>query len=791
MISLNWVKDYIDIENEDLNELAVKITKAGVNVEKVISKRINNLVIGKVISCEMHPDSDHLHICMVDTGSETLQIVCGAPNVREGLKVIVALPGAILPGNFEIKKGTIRGVESNGMLCALFELGVEEKNDENYAKGIHEVEDNIEVGTDANIYLGTDDTNYELDVHKHRNNDCYYHIGFAYEIASILNKKVTLPDLQYSEIEDDIKDHFTLEVNTSKCPYYLAKMVKDIKVGPSPEFIRKRLVSAGMRSINNVVDISNYVMLEFGQPMHFFDYDKLGNKILVRDAKENEEVITLDGKNRVLTSNDIVITDTNKPVCIAGVMGGENTEVDDNTKTILIESAIFDGISIRNTANRLNLKSEASIRYGKGLNYEYTKMAIDRACYLLEKYAGAKVLTGIVSHDKLDKTPKQITFESKEVSNLLGLALTNEDIKTELDRLGFEYEYKDNKFIATIPNRRLDIDPYVNDIAEEIGRLYGYHNLKSTLPKTNTRRGVYVGDVGIRKDVSKRLRTLGLNECKTYTLTTPDMAKMFKYDNRESIVLPNPISVDKSVIRTSILPSLLNTYQYNKSRGVKDVLIYEIAKTYDTNYQEVSKVAMLLKGSYLSNSWQGINVNVDFYVVKGIIENLFNYLGFKNRYSFEVVSVPELHPGISAKILVDREEIGIIGKLHPNISNDDIYVCEFSLTSLYNKKIKPIKYKETSKYPSIVKDVSFIVDKDTTAIDIENTIKKSGGRLLESINVFDYYSGDKIDLDKKSLAFKLTFTDSSRTLEEKEVMDIFNKIISDVVTKHNAVLRDK
>ena len=791
MISLNWVKDYIDIENEDLNELAVKITKAGVNVEKVISKRINNLVIGKVISCEMHPDSDHLHICMVDTGSETLQIVCGAPNVREGLKVIVALPGAILPGNFEIKKGTIRGVESNGMLCALFELGVEEKNDENYAKGIHEVEDNIEVGTDANIYLGTDDTNYELDVHKHRNNDCYYHIGFAYEIASILNKKVTLPNLQYHEVEDDINNHFTLEVNTNKCPYYLAKMVKDIKVGPSPEFIRKRLVSAGMRSINNVVDISNYVMLEFGQPMHFFDYDKLGNKILVRDAKENEEVITLDGKNRVLTPNDIVITDTNKPVCIAGVMGGENTEVDDNTKNILIESAIFDGISIRNTANRLNLKSEASIRYGKGLNYEYTNMAIDRACYLLEKYADAKVLTGIVSHDKLDKTPKQITFESKEVSNLLGLTLTNEDIKTELDRLGFEYEYKDNKFIATIPNRRLDIDPYVNDIAEEIGRLYGYHNLKSTLPKTNTRRGVYVGDVGIRKDVSKRLRTLGLNECKTYTLTTPDMAKMFKYDNRESIVLPNPISIDKSVIRTSILPSLLNTYQYNKSRGVKDVLIYEIAKTYDTNYQEVSKVAMLLKGTYLSNSWQGININVDFYLVKGIIENLFNYLGFKNRYSFEVVSVPELHPGISAKILVDREEIGIIGKLHPNISNDDIYVCEFSLTSLYNKKIKPIKYKETSKYPSIVKDVSFIVDKDTMAIDIENTIKKSGGRLLESINVFDYYSGDKIDLDKKSLAFKLTFTDSSRTLEEKEVMDIFNKIISDVVTKHDAVLRDK
>ena len=791
MISLNWVKDYIDIENEDLNELAVKITKAGVNVEKVISKRINNLVIGSVISCEAHPDSDHLHICLVDVGNDKLQIVCGAPNVREGLKVIVALPGAVLPGGFEIKKGVIRGVESNGMLCALFELGIEEKNEETYAKGIHEVEEDVLVGMDANIYLGTDDTNYELDVHKHRNNDCYYHIGFAYEIASILNKKVKLPDSNYQEVSDNINDYFSLEVKTNKCPYYLAKMVKDIHIGPSPEFIRKRLVSAGMRSINNVVDISNYVMLEFGQPMHFFDYDKLGNKILVRDAKENEQVITLDGKSRVLTTDDIVITDNNKPVCIAGVMGGENTEVDDNTKTILIESAIFDGISIRNTANRLNLKSEASIRYGKGLNYEYTKMAIDRACHLLELYAGAKVLTGLVSYDVLDKTSKEIVFESKEVSNLLGLSLTNEDIETELNRLDFAYEYMDNKFKVTIPNRRLDIDPYVNDIAEEIGRLYGYHNLKSTLPKTNTRRGVYVGDVKIRKEVSKRLRMLGLNECKTYTLTSPDMAKMFKYDNMTNIVLPNPMSVDKSVIRTSILPSLLNTYEYNKSRGVKDVLIYEIAKTYDINYKEVSKVAILLKGSYLSNSWQGINVNVDFYLVKGIVENLFNYLGFKNRYTFEAVKLPELHPGVSAKILVDREEIGIIGKLHPNINNDDIYVCEFSLTSLYNKKIKSIKYKEVSKYPTVVKDVSFIVDKDIMAIDIENTIKKVGSRLLESVYVFDYYAGENIGSDKKSLAFKLTFSDSNRTLEEKEVMDIFNKIITEVSNKYQAILRDK
>ena len=790
MISLEWVSDYIDISGLDYHELAKKITEAGINIEKVITNKIDNLVIGEVTKCESIPNT-HLHVCLVDIKTEKLQIVCGAPNVKEQMKVIVAKDGAILPGGIEIKKSVIHNTESNGMLCALFELGLEEKNESTISKGIYEVPNTAQVGAPAMESLNLLSTVYELDIHKHRNNDCYYHIGFAYEIASILNKKVTLPSVTYKEVDDDVNNHIKLNVKTTRCPYYLGKIATNVKVKESPDFIKKRLHAVGMRSINNVVDISNYVMLEFGQPLHFFDKDLLGDNVIVRDATEHEELTTLDNTKRVLNNSDIVIANNAGPVCVAGVMGGLNTEVTTNTKNIFIESAIFDSVSIRNTAQKLNLKSEASIRYGKGLNYEYTKMAIDRACHLLEKYAGAKVLTGIVSHDKLDKTPKQITFESKEVSNLLGLTLTNEDIKTELDRLGFEYEYKDNKFIATIPNRRLDIDPYVNDIAEEIGRLYGYHNLKSTLPKTNTRRGVYVGDVGIRKDISKRLRTLGLNECKTYTLTTPDMAKMFKYDNRESIVLPNPISIDKSVIRTSILPSLLNTYQYNKSRGVKDVLIYEISKTYDTNYQEVSKVAMLLKGSYLSNSWQGININVDFYLVKGIIENLFNYLGFKNRYSFEVVSVPELHPGISAKILIDREEIGIIGKLHPNISNDDIYVCEFSLTSLYNKKIKPIKYKETSKYPSIVKDVSFIVDKDTMAIDIENTIKKSGGRLLESINVFDYYSGDKIDLDKKSLAFKLTFTDSSRTLEEKEVMDIFNKIISDVVAKHNAILRDK
>ncbi len=415
MISLNWVGDYIDIKDQDVNELALKITKAGINIEAVITHHMDNLVIGEIKEVEEHPDSDHLHVCKVNVGEEELQIVCGAPNVKKGLKVIVAKVGAILPGDFEIKKSKIRGVESCGMMCALFELGLEEKTDENYSKGIAELPKDAPVGEDPLVYLGLDDTLYDLDIHKHRNNDCYYHIGFAYEIACIINRKVTLPKLDFKVNKDNIKDSFKLSVDTDKCSYYMAREVRNVKIGESPDFIKKRLTAAGMRPINNVVDISNYVMLEFGQPLHFFDKDKLGDKIVVRDAKDNEEIVTLDGKTRVLNSDDIVITDGKKPVCIAGVMGGENTEVDENTKNILIESAIFNPVSIRYTSRKLDLPSEASIRYGKGLSYEYTEMASRRACHLLEKYAGAEVVDGYLLVDNEDHTEKKLTFKPIDV----------------------------------------------------------------------------------------------------------------------------------------------------------------------------------------------------------------------------------------------------------------------------------------------------------------------------------------------------------------------------------------
>ncbi len=787
MISLNWIKDYVNLDGEDVKELAVKITKAGLNIENVITNHIDNLVIGEVLECVNHPDSDHLHVCKVNTGKEVTQIVCGAPNVKAGIKVIVALPGAILPGDFEIKAGKIRGEESNGMICALFELGLEEKTEETYAKGIEILNDDAPVGENPIDYLGIEDTLYDLDYHKRRNNDVYYHIGFAYEVGTILGREVHLPLANYNEIDDDVNNHIKLTVETDKCQFYLGKMVKNVKIGESPEWIKKRLISAGMRPINNVVDISNFVMLEYCQPTHFFDADKLGKEVLVRTAND-ESIITLDGKERKLT-NDIVITDGVKPTCIAGVMGGENTEVDENTKNIFIEAAIFDAVSIRNTANRLQLKSEASIRYGKGLNYEYTIKAMERCCSLLEQYASGEVCKGVVKHDVIDKTPKKVSFTANDINKVLGITITDEDVKTELKRLDFEYQYDNGRFDVTIPNRRLDIEPNIADMAEEIGRLYGYHNLVSTLPKVKTRRGSYVGSVKIRKTISKRLRSLGLNEIKTYTLVSPEMAKLFKYDNKENALLPNPMSADKSVVRTTLIPSLMNTYEYNKARKVNDVLIYEIANTYDKDYKEDTKVAMLLKGNYISNNWQG-STKVDFYIVKGILENLLDYLGFKNRYSYQVDALPEMHPGVSATILIDREPVGMFGRIHPSVKKDEIYVAELSMTKLYEKQVKPLKYKEANKYPEITKDVAFVVKKDVTAGTLMDQIKKSGGRLLSDIDVFDIYVGENVGEDEKSIAFSLKFQDATRTLTDEEVMEVFNKIISDVETKTNAKLRN-
>ena len=485
-ISMNWVKDYVDLDGVDLKELANKITKAGVNVEKVITNNLNNLVVGNVLECS-DIEGTHLHLCKVDDGKEVRQIVCGAPNVKEGIKAILALPGAVLPHDITIKVGKIRGFESEGMLCALSELGLEEENGENRKKGIYILPSDAKTGDDALNYLGTNDTIYELDLNPNRNIDCTNHLGFAYEVASVLGKKVNLPSISTNPIKDNIYSYFSLDIETDNCTLYNSKMFMDVEIKESPSFIKERLINAGMRPINNVVDISNYVMLECGQPLHFFDKDKLGKKITVRMANDKEEIVTLDGKTRELICDDIVITDGKRAVCIAGVMGGENTEVDYNTKNILIESAIFNPYNTRYTSLRLNLRSEASLRYERGLNYENTSFAIERACHLLEKYANGKVLSGTITVDKIEKNIKKAKVTKDDVNKTLGLLMTNEDIERSLNNLGFEYEKDNDLYTVTIPNRRLDVEPHKQDLIEEIGRLYGYDSFNASKSRREKR----------------------------------------------------------------------------------------------------------------------------------------------------------------------------------------------------------------------------------------------------------------------------------------------------------------
>ena len=790
MISMNWVKDYVDLKNVDLNELADKITNAGVNIEKVTSYNLNNLVIGEILECENLKGSDHLHVCKVDTGKDVRQIVCGAPNARKGIKVVVSLPGAVLPGDVKIESSTIMGTKSDGMLCALSELGLEENTPENRLKGIYEVPNSVKTGIDAVEYFGLDDTVYTLDLNPNRNMDCTNHIGFAYEVASVLGKKVKMPKTDYKEIEDNIKDHFSLEINTPNCYIYNAKMVKGVKIKESPDFIKNRLVAAGMRSINNVVDISNYIMLEYGQPLHFFDKDKLGDKIAVRMAGDNETITTLDGKERNLTCDDIVITDGVKPVCIAGVMGGENTEIDDNTKNILIESAIFNPYNVRYTSLRLDLRSEASLRYEHGLNYEYCNEAIERACHLLEKYAGGKILSGKLQVDNVEKTEKKAKVTLEDINKTLGLDMTDEDVKKSLDNLNFSYTYKNKEYTVTIPNRRLDVEAHKQDLIEEIGRLYGYDKIVSKLPSLPTIRGKYTEGIDFRKKVSRRLRSLGLDEVLTYTLESEEESKLFNYNFGESVSVLRPLSSDKTVIRQSLIPALMKVYDYNKSRGVKDVCIYEIANVYKDVDVEDTKICILMHGKYLTNTWNKDNIEVDFYTLKGVVESLISYLGLMNRYNIYEKQVPEMHPYMTAEITIDKDPIGFMGKVHPNVSKDDLYVAELSLTKLLDKKVRPFKYHEISKYPSVTKDLAFIVDNYVRSGDIETTIKRTS-KLITKVEVFDLYTGENVDRDKKSLAYSVTFCDMNKTLSDEEVMEVFNKIIKEVTTNFNAVLRDK
>ena len=784
-LSTNFLKDYIDID-VDVKQLAEDMTRVG-NEYDSASNLINatKLVIGQITECEPHPDSDHLHLCKVNIGTEVLDIVCGAPNARTGLKVIVALDGAVLPEK-TIKKGMIRGQESNGMLCSIAELGLEHKflKPED-SEGIAELEEDAEIGGDPIKYLQMDDGVIDFELTANRG-DLLSILGMAYEVGAIYDKKVKDVDLKHKESGEDINKTLKTEVKTANCSKLLVKKVENVKIEESPIFIKNRLIASGIRPINNVVDISNYVMLELGQPLHFYDADKLGNKLVVRMAEDGEKLTTLDNVERTLTSEDIVIADATHGVGLAGVMGGLETEVEPDTKNIIIESAIFDSVKVRKTSKKI-VRSEASNRFEKGLDPERTTMAIERACKLLEEYAGGTVVTGTVEYDKTNNKEKEIEITFKNINDVLGTVIPNEEILNVFRKLGFSYKVNGEKIKVTVPTRRLDIS-IKEDLIEEVSRIYGVDNIEGKLPIVPMRKGSYDKT---QREIRNKMIALGLKETLTYVLINDKEVNGYTLDKFEPLKLLDPITEDRNTLRYSMIPSLYKVYEYNKAREQKDISIFEIGKGFYKKgevYGEDTKLCVLMSGKYST----GLNNNktVDFYVIKGIAEEVLDYLGYSGRYSFMKQEMPkEMHPGQSAMINVNGSNIGMIGKIHPSVTKDDVYVLEINLDELFTKKVGKMKYKEFSKFPSINKDIALVVDKKSVSKDIEKVIKSAGGSLLTNIEVFDVYTGVGVGIDKKSIAYSLTFSDMKKTLTDEEINGLMDKIIDAVSKKCGAELR--
>lgn len=788
-LSTNFVKDYVDID-VDTKTLAEAMTKAG-NEYDSAENLINatNLVIGEVLECEEHPDSDHLHVCKVNVGNEVLQIVCGAPNVRVGLKVIVALVGAELPGDFKIRQGNIRGVESNGMMCSIAELGIDSKFlTEADKEGIHELPQDAVVGEDPIKFMQMDDSVIDFDLTANRG-DLLSILGMANEIAAIYDKKVREIDLSHSENSEDINNNFKVEVNTENCSIFLAKKVENVVIKESPAFIKNRLIASGIRPINNVVDISNYVMIETGQPLHYYDADTLNGKLEVRMANEGEKLTTLDGIERELKQEDIVISDGTKAIGLAGVMGGLETEITENTKNIVIESAIFDPVMIRMTSKDI-LRSEASSRFEKGLDPNRTYMAIERSCHLLEKYADATIVGGLAKYDTTDLSDTEIEITFEKINAILGLEVPQDAVIDVFRRLGFKSQVEENTVRVSVPKRRLDVK-IKEDLIEEVGRIYGVDNIKGKLPELPLKSGSYNKTV---RQIRNKMIDLGLNETLSYILVNTKEGTQYAVmpEGYENATLLDPMTEERNTLRYSMIPSMVKIYEYNKDRSQKDVCIFEIGKGFykkSEEYGENNKLCALMTGEY----YQGITSNkqVDFFTIKGIVEEMLNYLGYEGRYSFVIKNeLPkDFHPYQTAEISVNNDIVGIVGKLHPQNFKEAVYAFEINLDKLLDKKVGKMKYKEISKYPSIKKDLAIIVDENETAQNIALTIKKAGGKLLLSSKVFDIYTGTGIEEGKKSLAYSLEFGANDRTLTDEEINGAMDKVIALLQKEHKAELR--
>ncbi len=790
-VSLNWLKELVDV-NITIEELSTLFNLHSGEVEEYYNLvEATNLVVGYVESKEQHPDADKLSICHVNIGNEVSQIVCGAPNVEKGQHVIVALPGAVLPGGFNIKSSTIRGVESNGMICSLSELGIDKKY--HHEEGIHEITVECNPGDNPVEVLSLNDSVFALDLTPNRA-DLLSIMGVAYDTAAILKTEVKLKEISLVEVQKS--NPVIIEIDTDKCSSYYARVIENIEIKDSPKWMQARLIAAGMRPINNVVDITNYVMLETGQPLHAFDYDLLETgKIVVRQANENEELVTLDNETRKLTVNDIVITNGSKSVAIGGVMGGLDTEIISTSRSILLESAVFDFYSIRKTSNRLDLRSEASTRFERKVDPNRTLLALEMASMLFGKYANGDILKGVNKVENGDLTEKVITVEAGKINKVLGTNYPVELIEETLSRLNFKHTLENDLLTIQIPTRRQDILTY-QDIVEEVGRIQGYDNLPTTLPETVSMGALSPSQL-VKRKIHTLLTGLGLNEVVTYSLTSKDKVLDFVSKDEQHLLsevveLMMPMSQDKSTMILSPIRGILESVKYNVARKNNDVLFYELSKRY-TKEEETEVLCGALTGELSNVLWQGKKEVVDFYTAKGIVSSMLLELGLSHLYFEATNDYSNLHPGQSAYIKDRSGIVGFIGKLHPQYekANDlkNVYVFELKIESLLELRRPLKKVKEINKYPSIYRDLAIVVNKDVEAQSIKTVISKTGKRMLTDIMIFDLFVGGNLAENQKSIALRLAFTDPKRTLESKEVDERVKEILGSLEKQLSAVLR--
>ena len=794
-LSMKWLSDYVDLNGIDIKKFCHEMTMSGSKVEGYTEEgcEISNVVVGKLLSVVPHENSDHLVVCQVDVGKDQpVQIVTGASNVKEGDIVPVALDGSLLPGGIKIKKGKLRGIESDGMMCSIEELG----SSRDYypdapESGLYDMGQDAVVGSDAIEALGLHDVVFEYEITSNRV-DCYSIIGIAREAAATFHKDFVLPDIKPTGNNENVNDMISVDVEDGDlCKRYCARMVKNIKLAPSPEWMQRRLAASGIRPINNIVDITNYVMEEYGQPMHAYDYDTIADhKIVVRRAKDKEVFCTLDGQDRTLDSSMLMICDGEKAIGLAGIMGGENSKITDDVKTMLFEAACFDGANIRISAKKAGLRTDASGKFEKGLDPYNAEAAINRACELIEELGAGEVVGGMVDVFPVKPEEKVLPFEPDKYNKLLGTDVSSDEMLKYFDKLEIKYNESDNTL--HIPSFRQDL-LRTCDMAEEVARFYGYDKIPVTLPSGESTSGKLSFKLRVESVAREVAQFCGFSQSMNYSFESPKaFDKLLVPENsdlRQAIRILNPLGQDFSIMKTQALNGMLTSLATNYNRKNKNVRLYEIGNIYIPKALPLTELP-----DERTQFTLGMYGDGDFFTMKGVVEEFFEKAGLDGRITYDPEDKKSfLHPGRQADIIYDGVKVGYLGEVHPQVCEnynigDRVYYADIDMPYIVEHACFDKKYEGIAKFPTSTRDISLVVDKQVLIGTMENAIIKKGGKLLESCELFDIYEGEQVGEGKKSVAFSLVFRAKDRTLSDTEISEIMDKILAEL-TGLGAVLR--